>query len=137
MNSTTTNSIVTFILSCLIFYSCNQTPEQTVTPQQSTDYPGLRKLSDDEIVERVRTGTFPDPSKGTYILESGDTISIDSLQSLDRQSPIAIDDYVDDNGTIILSVVRAYTENDEKLKSRMQKAYNEYRMKKTSVGSKD
>lgn len=89
---------------------------------------GLRKLNEDEMVERARSGVFPDPSTTTYILESGDTISIDSLRSLDLQSPIALDDYVDKNDKVVLSIVRTSTEKDRPLKSKIYSAYNQYRL---------
>jgi len=121
MNSTTNNCIRACFLALLFFYYCNQ-----IACQRTIDFSDLRKLSEDEMVERARTGTFADPTKVTYMLESGDTISFESLQSLDQQTPIAIDDYVDDNGEVVISLVREFTENDKVLKSRMLNAYNEY-----------
>jgi len=106
------------ILVLSTFLSCGNL---TSTPQKDA----LTKLTADQMVDRTRNGIFADQTKVTYIMESGDTITYDSLLKLSEQSPIALDDYVNSEGVVVKSVVREFSEEDKLLQSRMQAAYTE------------
>ncbi len=85
---------------------------------------GFIKLSEDQMIERARVGNWPNPSIITYILESGDTISRDSMNKLNYDS-IAFDDYIDTTGVVKLAIIRPASKEDLKIREKMLQAFEE------------
>jgi len=108
-----------YLIVLLFFLSCTTTPSAT---------DGLIKLTADEMVDRIRNGVFANSDQVHYFLESGDSISFDSLLILEQQSPIVLDEYVNSNGVVVVSIIRRFSEKDKVLRSRIQTALLEYRI---------
>lgn len=120
-SSTILKIALSHFISLLLLCSCTNTTHSIISD-------GLTKLTEEEMVDRARQGIYPDQEKMTYILTSGDTIPFDSLQKINQLYPIALDDYVDTNGAVVMSVVRKFRETDKKLRARLHTAYMENRV---------
>ena len=95
-------------IQLLLVLSCSNKKDQ---------YPGFRKLSAKELVDRAKENNWPDINKVVYILNN-DTITIDSVQKLNYHE-IAFDDYVNSEDQVALAVVRPATTADLEIRKRM------------------
>lgn len=78
----------------------------------------LRKLSDQELVERARMGNFPNLNELTYMDEQGRIITRDSLVLMTPFEELAFDDYADESGIVKITIVRPAEEKDKVLKKK-------------------
>lgn len=82
----------------------------------------LRKLSKEEISERLAKGDMPAPSEVLYRMPDGTTISFDSVYSIPNIQDFTTDSYVNEDGRIIEMVLRKMTPEESTIaKAELQK----------------
>lgn len=107
--------VIILIVSLFSLVSCNNS--SNYKPQ------GLKKLSDAEILERVRDGNYI--TENTVFRDSvGNIISRDELYKM-NQEEIFGDQYVNSQNQIVEVVIRKATEGDKALIKKMKEAFEE------------
>jgi hypothetical protein len=103
-------TVIILIVSLFSLVSCNKS--SNYTPQ------GLRKLSDAEILERVRNGNYI--TKNTVFRDSsGNIISRDELHKVNQEEFFG-DQYINSDNAIVEVVIRKITNGDKALIKKMK-----------------
>ena len=105
------------ILSILLFLSC--------------DDDNLKKIGEEELINRIVENRMPNPEDVEIYNLSGNSITLDSLKSLERTGRYFEDFYVNKNGEVVRIVIREKTPEDELLITKINKKFNEPRDLKT------
>ena len=87
---------------------------------------GLIKLTNSEIIEKVKKKDFPKIEMVVYKNEKGETISIDSLQQMFSTEEWTADWYADKNNVVKEFILRKATKKDKEFQQEIQEAI-EYR----------
>jgi hypothetical protein len=106
----------TFSLLIIFFISCNG--KQKYVPK------GLTKLSQNELIERMRNKEVIDFKKITYKNENGTILTLDSIQKIANQEKWTTDRYIDKNGIIKEMILREANDADKEFLVKLKKAYN-------------
>ncbi|GAB5523312.1 MAG: hypothetical protein Roseis2KO_11840 [Roseivirga sp.] len=107
------------ILLLFLFAACSG--DKTYVPQD------LRKLSKEEITERLKSGNIPNPQEIVFRLPDGIVISYDSILNMPDQEAYTADVYVDEAGVIIEQVLRKMTAAEKEESNREIKEFKERR----------
>lgn len=105
------NAIPILFLLFLFSISCSQS--------NSND---LRKLTIEEVIERVQSNQFPDMEKVICKDQNGEIIPFEVLIKIVDQDEFASDTYVDPNGEIKEIVIRKSTEADKIAAEKLENA---------------
>lgn len=90
---------------CLVLFSCQESQ--------------LKKISDDDLVDRILNEKMPPPEDIELRDWNGNEISLDSLKILEMDSQYFEDFYVNSENEIVKLVIREKTEADEQLLSKI------------------
>lgn len=112
---------VHYFLTILLFIVMACQGNKTYVPQD------LRKLSKEEVRERLDNGSMPNPAEVLFRLPDGSIIPYDSIFFLADRETYAADVYVDQAGTIIEQVLRKMTVEE---KEQADKEIREFREKR-------
>lgn len=110
-----------YLLILILFQVVACQGDKTYVPQD------LRKLSKEEITERVKSGNLPNPQEVVHRLPDGSVIPYDSIRSLPNLDNYTQDVYADENGNIIEQVLRKMTAAE---KEQYDKELGEFREKR-------
>jgi len=83
---------------------------------------GLTKLSDSEIIERVKKRELSDIDAVVYKNQNGQLITLDSLQKMPNIQEFTVDLYADKNGVVKELILRKATEKDKEFQKELEKA---------------
>lgn len=108
--------IYTFSLLIIFLISCGK--EEKYVPK------GLKKLTENELIERVKNKKTIDIEKVVFKNEKGEIITRDSINKIPNNGDLTTDRYADDNGVIKELVVRKATQKDKELLAKLQQAHN-------------
>ncbi len=113
--------IFSYLLILLLLQIVACQGDKTYVPQD------LRKLSREEITERVKSRNIPNPQEIVYRLPDGSVIPYDSIRYLPNLDTYTQDIYVDEDGNIIEQVFRKMTTAE---KEEYDKQIKEFRAKR-------
>ena len=113
------NTISLLFLLIFLSTSCNQS--------NSND---LRKLTIDEIIERVKSNQVPNIEEAIFKDQNGKIIPLEVFQKIVTQDEFAADTYVDANGVIKEILIRKATAADKIAEEKLENVLKELNTKR-------
>lgn len=107
---------ILFSLTIIFLISCNN--DKKYIPK------GLTKLTENELIERVKNKETLDFTKIIYKNEFGKIITLDSIKKMPNNNEYTADRYVNKEGKIVEMIVRKASEKDKEFQEKLMQAYN-------------
>jgi len=111
-------SLKNYTFSLLIIFLISCKGEQKYAPKK------LTKLSQNELIERVKNKEVIDFEKITYKNVNGEVLTLDSIQKIPNQEKWTTDRYIDKNGIVKEMILREANVKDKEFLIKLRQAYN-------------